>query len=89
MKRPIICRMVVAGQLNDSWADWFDPLQIEPIDLADGTRATLMAGFALDQPALFGLLFKIRDLNLDLVYLEVSKLNDLPGASRFDQKLGS
>lgn len=72
MKRPIICQMIVTGQLNDSWVDWFDPLQMQPICLANGTQATRLAGSVLDQPALFGLLFKVRDLNLELIYLEVS-----------------
>ena len=53
----------VQGYLDARWADWMAPLTIEY--LADGT--TNLSGDLPDQAALYGLLQKIRDLNLTLL----------------------
>ena len=55
----------VKGHLDPRWSEWFDGLAIthEP------NGQTLLAGPVVDQPALFGLLLKIRDLNLTLLSL--------------------
>lgn len=52
----------VDGVLDDRWADWFGGLHIS----SEGTQ-TVMAGLLADQPALHGLLAKIRDLGLCLI----------------------
>jgi hypothetical protein len=52
----------VGGVLDDRWADWFGGLQLE----RDGTQ-TVITGLLADQPALHGLLVKIRDLGLYLI----------------------
>jgi hypothetical protein len=54
----------VAGVLDDRWADWFGGLQVS----SDGTK-TIIVGLFPDQPALHGLLTKIRDLGLTLISL--------------------
>jgi hypothetical protein len=53
----------IAGHLDAHWADWFDGMSI--ILEEDGT--TLLSGPVPDQPALYGLLRKVRDLGLPLV----------------------
>ena len=53
----------IAGHLDAHWADWFDGMSITLEE--DGT--TLLSGPVPDQPALFGLLRKVRDLGLPLV----------------------
>ncbi len=55
----------VQGHLDPRWSSWFAPLAIQ--HQADGT--TLLHGALADQAALFGLLLKIRDLNLTLLSL--------------------
>ena len=54
----------VDGVLDDRWADWFGGLQVR----LDGTH-TVIAGLLPDQPALHGLLAKVRDLGLTLISL--------------------
>lgn len=54
----------VGGVLDDRWADWFGGLQLE----RDGTQ-TVITGLLADQPALHGLLVKIRDLGLYLILI--------------------
>jgi hypothetical protein len=53
----------VKGRLDDSWADWFDNFVIS----YEGSDITVLSGFVRDQPALFGLILKIRDLGLTLI----------------------
>ena len=52
----------VAGVLGDRWAAWFDDLQIS----GEGEE-TVIRGLLADQPALHGVLTKIRDLGLCLI----------------------
>jgi hypothetical protein len=53
----------IAGHLDAHWKDWFDGMSITLEE--DG--ATLLSGPVPDQPALYGLLRKVRDLGLPLV----------------------
>ena len=52
----------VAGVLDDRWAAWFDGLQISGED-----KETVICGLVADQPALHGVLAKVRDLGLCLI----------------------
>src|SRR5579859_1546027 len=52
----------VAGVLDGRWAAWFDGLQIS----GHGDQ-TVICGLVADQPALHGLLTKVRDLGLCLI----------------------
>lgn len=54
------------GNLGPEWSAWFDSFTITPEE--DGE--TLLVGQVFDQPALHGLLAKIRDLGLTLVRVE-------------------
>lgn len=53
----------IKGHLNNSWSEWFEGLSMTHEE--DGT--TVLTGPVADQPALHGLLVKIRDLGLPLV----------------------
>ena len=53
----------IKSHLNGSWSEWFQGLMITHEE--DGT--TVLTGPVADQPALHGLLVKIRDLGLPLV----------------------
>jgi hypothetical protein len=52
----------VKGVLDSRWAAWFEDLQIK----SDGSQ-TVISGLVADQPALHGLLVKVRDLGLCLI----------------------
>jgi hypothetical protein len=58
----------VKGDLT-KWSAWFDGLVITP--QADGE--TMLTGTVIDQGALHGILTKIRDLGLPLLYLQVAE----------------
>lgn len=53
----------VGGQLDSSWADWFEGLEMRPW----GEACTILCGNVADQAALLGILNKICRLNLPLV----------------------
>ena len=52
----------VADVLDARWAVWFDGLQISGQD-----EETVICGLLADQPALHGLLTRVRDLGLCLI----------------------
>ena len=57
----------VKGQLDPLWSQWFDGLTV--LHEADGE--TVLDGPLVDQAALFGVLVKVRDLNLSLLRVSV------------------
>ena len=52
----------VEGVLDSRWASWFGGLQV----VSEGEE-TVITGLVADQPALHGLLAKVRDLGLCLI----------------------
>ena len=65
----------VEGVLDRRWAAWFGSLHVE----TDGTQ-TVISGLLTDQPALHGLLARIRDLGLCLI-----SVRRLPGSEAGNQ----
>jgi hypothetical protein len=53
----------VKGQLDTTWSEWFDGLEIR--NRANGEA--VLTGPIADQAALHGLLVKVRDLGLPLI----------------------
>jgi hypothetical protein len=62
----------VRGHLDNSWSEWFEGLSVAYEE--DGS--TVLTGPVTDQPALHGLLAKIRDLGLPLVSVNCIKPNE-------------
>ena len=60
--RPARYEIQVEGVLGACWAGWFDGLQV-----ATEGEATVISGLLPDQPALYGVLGKVRDLGLSLI----------------------
>ncbi len=53
----------IQGHLDPTWSDWFDGMKLTHL----AGDETLLSGSLPDQPALHGLLERIRDLNLTLI----------------------
>ena len=60
-------KIKINGHLDIKWADWFNGMQI--IHENDGT--TTLLGTVIDQAALQGILKKIRNLNLELISVNI------------------
>ncbi|MDY6793454.1 MAG: hypothetical protein SWH54_19500 [Thermodesulfobacteriota bacterium] len=59
---PADYQIKVKGNLGSQWSDWFEGMTIE----SEGAF-TNITGKVLDQPALHGLLVRVRDLGLPLI----------------------
>lgn len=53
----------VRGVLDQGWSSWFDGLEI----VSEPPENSVLVGTVADQPALHGLLAKVRDLGLPLI----------------------
>ncbi len=60
---PEYCEIKLKGHLDRHWSDWFAGLAVTHL----AGDETLLAGRLPDQGALYGLLERIRDLNLTLI----------------------
>jgi len=63
---PAAYRIQLQGQLDQSWSAWFDNMNITVDKDEDGLAVTTLTGLVPDQPALHGLLSRIRDLGLTI-----------------------
>ena len=63
---PAFYKIRIAGQLDPCWSEWLGDLTITPLE----TGETLLSGLLPDQAGLYGVLNRLRDMNLELIYLE-------------------
>jgi hypothetical protein len=68
----------IEGHLGSSWTSWFEGMAIRHEESGE----TVLSGPLPDEPALHGVLAKIRDLGLPLV--EVKRLTNETAASSQD-----
>lgn len=64
--------IVIAHQLDETWREWFDGFNLVTND--GGT--TSLSGILDDSTALHSLLNKIRNLNMDLVSVSFTEVQD-------------
>ena len=57
----------VKGRIDPEWSEWFGSLTITSVR----QEQSLLAGTVIDQTALYGILTKLRDLGLALIYVSV------------------
>lgn len=63
-----VYELKIKGLLDDHWSQWFEGMTMKQVENGEiGQMCTLITGPIADQPALHGLLAKIRDLNLTLI----------------------
>jgi hypothetical protein len=79
---PVFYEIIIQGQLDPKRSKWFEGMTLTYIENGEsGLACTRIAGPVIDQPALHGLLTKIRDLNLTLI----SVRRFIPGTSTGEQ----
>jgi hypothetical protein len=57
-------QIIVRGRLDKSWSEWLDGASVASEFDENGVMITRLTVQATDQPALFGILNRIRDMNL-------------------------
>ena len=79
---PEFYEILVQGHLDSLWGQWFEGMTLSNVKNGEsGVACTLISGQVADQPALHGLLIKIRDLNLKLI--SVRRIN--PGRMKSEE----
>ncbi len=65
-ERGEVYRIKIQGHVDSSWSEWFDGCTIAN----EENGITSLTGIVADQPALYGLIVKVRDLGLPLLLVE-------------------
>jgi len=66
MNRNACYHITVNGRLDERWLRWFEGYTVDYLD----NGSMLITLTAVDQPALFGVLSRIRDLGLELISVQ-------------------
>jgi hypothetical protein len=74
---PAYYEVRVDGVLDGRWSEWFQGLQID----SQGGE-TVLSGTLPDQPALHGVLDKVRDLGLSIITVRRIPPQEKPGEQR-------
>lgn len=65
----VIYQISVKGKLDPHWSDWFEGMKITSYQNDQDQYETTLTG-PLDRAALYGLLFKALNLNLELISVQ-------------------
>jgi hypothetical protein len=68
--QPAKYQIKIQGRLSQGWSDWFDGMILTVERNGKGSSITNLTGTVADQPALHGLLARIRDLGLPLLLVK-------------------
>ena len=71
----VIYQIVLEGDVDSSWSDWFHGFEIQSSVRGDEQRFTALSGPVVDQAELRGILNKLWDLNMELVSVSRIKEN--------------
>ena len=72
-EKPSLYRIVVDGDLNESWSEWLGKVELERRVQGLDSCHTVLLSEVPDQAALRGLLNRIWDLNLELISINKYK----------------
>jgi hypothetical protein len=59
----------IRGQLGSDWSDWFEGLELQPLENGE----MVLSGPIVDQAALIGILTRLNRLNLALISVQSSR----------------
>ena len=62
----------VRGQIDEHWSSWFEDLSIA----YTGRGETVLTGQVIDHAALYGILARLRDLGLPLLWVNSAEVLD-------------
>jgi len=71
----MIFQIKIKGELDQSWSEWLGEVEITSTGTEEGSAITILTVDVVDQSALFGILDRIRDLNLFLLHV-INQEND-------------
>jgi hypothetical protein len=63
----MVYQIKIKGEFDKSWSDWLGSVKLSSERGEDGSAITTLTVDATDQSALFGILDRIRDLNIPLI----------------------
>ena len=66
----MVYEIKIRGKLDESWSDWLGNVELTSNVGEDGAPITTLVCQAPDPPTLFGILDRIRDLNLPLISVQ-------------------
>ena len=69
--QPARYQIKIQGQLTQGWSNWFDGMDVSVEQHDEGSSTTNLTGIVADQPALHGILARIRDLGLPLLLVKL------------------
>jgi hypothetical protein len=71
----MVYQIKIKGALDQSWSNWLGDVNIHAERMEDGSVITTLMGDLIDQATLFGILDRIRDLNLVLVSVNQGEMD--------------
>jgi hypothetical protein len=74
-----VYEVLVEGELDPSWQQWFNGLTVAFRSAGDGVPVTTLTARVVDQSALRGMLCKLWDLNLTLISVRRIEAGDEEG----------
>ncbi len=74
MNQLLNCRICVKQHLSESWADWFGGLHVQNVPNGEA----LLFGILPDHAALYGVLTRMRDLNVQILTVDVTPCEEHP-----------
>ena len=70
LDQPCTYRICVQGQLDRTWDDYFEGMEIENRGESGGYQVTILSGVLIDQAAVQGVLQKLYNLGFSLILAE-------------------
>ncbi len=71
LAQPARYRIKVQGWLEPDWSDWLEGLEITTVREAEAPPVTVLTGNLADQAALHGVLFRLYNMGLPLLSVEL------------------